>query len=150
MVNNTFFSYKSTKNDSRQKLDRVVRELQNLFDPADWDEQIHFDKLKEKVCTKIHRIRAKRNRLPKFLKDLEKLPNEAYPEAVRKMVKVFGKEKVSAGLAEVNLEEPNVEEPNGEEMNVEEMNVEEMNMGGMDWGEDWGEDLGDHDAFGDA
>ena len=101
MVKNTFFNYRSTKDESCQKMDRILQELQSLFDTTDWDKQVHLEKLKEKVCNKIHRIRARRDALAEFRNVLRRLPPEAHEEAVRAMVEAVGKERVSAGLAEM-------------------------------------------------
>lgn len=99
---NNFFHYKSTQTDSCRMMDQAVSELQALFDDAGWDESIHPEKLKVKVCNKMHRIRAKKNALAEFYGILRKLPTEAREEAVRAMVGEFGKEMVRAGLDETD------------------------------------------------
>ena len=102
MILNNFYHYKSTSHDSCHKLDRVTEELRHLFDTQGWDESIHLERLKEKVCNKIHRIRAKIERenslLAQLRSILETLPNEAYEEATRVFIEVVGQDTVTAGL----------------------------------------------------
>ena len=103
MVANNFYHYKSTRNDSCQKMDRIVHELRSLFDSQGWDERIHPEKLKEKVCNKIHRIRARRgDALAKLRTFLQTLPKDVYPAATQVMLEVFGEDTVRAGLDELN------------------------------------------------
>ena len=102
MITNNFYHYKSTSRDSCLKLDRVTEELRNLFDTQGWDENIHLERLKEKVQNKIHRIRTKIERENTLLSQLRNLvqvlPKEVHEDATRIFIEGIGQDIVFAAL----------------------------------------------------
>ena len=62
MAHNHFYHYHATEDASIMNLKTIVEDLRALFNPSEWDQDTHEEKLRVKVLHKIHRIRREHDK----------------------------------------------------------------------------------------
>lgn len=101
MVQNRFYNYYKTKHASCVLLDTITVHLSGLFNPLEWNRNIHEQKLKNKVINKIHRIRHQlaRGAVDDFRRALAGVAPQDYEKIMHAMFEVVGPARAKAYLA---------------------------------------------------